>query len=232
VVDLFYRKLVTVPWIYSVFGTFYHGLSDYFLDRDPPCLLISFFVSNNKIPTDIMAGPYPVPRPLPQPAPVYVIYTPPTASSELVKISVPSVTITVPPGHASAQTAAVAWAELAAQAQIKPEYTVAFIPTSYSDGILSGKFTVSNAGDSAEDDIERGVAVNYALSNAADELAKINMPLMSITATLDDGGAADEAVAAVMLAAQKQVTPGYVVNFSREGSTVAGGTLSGRFRAL
>ncbi|MDR2940159.1 MAG: hypothetical protein LBV08_07560, partial [Clostridiales bacterium] len=176
-------------------------------------------VSNNDMPTDT-AEIYCI---------ISAIYTPPTASSELVKISVPSVTITVPPGHASAQPAAVARAELAAQAQIKPEYTVAFTPTSDSDGILLGKFTVSNAGDSAEDDVERTVAVNYALSTAADELVKINVPLMSVTIPLDDGGAADEAVAAVMLAVQKQITPGYAVTFIREGSTVAGGVLSGRF---
>jgi hypothetical protein len=183
--------------------------------------VIRLVVSNDNMPTDIVekSSFYDI----------EVIYTPPTASSELVKISVPSVTVTLPPGHDSAQTAAVEWAELAARAQIQSEYTVVFVPTSYSDGILSGKFTISNAGDSATDDIVRMVTVNYALSTAADELAKINVPIMSVTVPLDAGGAADEAVAAVMLAAQKQVTPGYAVTFSREGSSIAGGTLSGRF---
>jgi hypothetical protein len=202
---------------YTVSGRVY---VDALLDPGLNFFVPSFDVLNNAIPTDTTLRNH---------HNIYVIYAHPTAAGELAKISVPSVTVTVTPGHVSAKTAAVARAELAARAQIQPEYTMAFVPTSYSDGILSGKFTVSNAGDSAEDDVERMVAVNYALSNAADELAKINMPIMSITAPLDNGGAADEAVAAVMLVVQKQVTPGYAVTFSREGNAVAGGVLSGRF---
>jgi hypothetical protein len=135
----------------------------------------------------------------------------------------------VPLAHAAAQSAAVARAESAARAQIRPEYSAVFVPASYSGGTLPGKFTVSNGGDSAADDTERTIAVIPADTAAADELAKNNVPLMSVTVPLNAGGAVDEAAAAVTMAAQKQVTPGYTVTFGRAGDTVAYGMLSGRF---
>jgi hypothetical protein len=118
----------------------------------------------------------------------------------------------------TAQQAAAAQTLAAAQAQVAAGYTVAFAPTAYTPGTLTGKFTVTNAADVAADTADRTISVISAaaapVTTAAAELAKIDVPSVTIPVALTDTAAQQTAVTQAITAAQSQVAPNYTVSFA------------------
>ena len=157
----------------------------------------------------------------------------PDAISELANINVPSVTIDVPLDDPTAQQEAVAQAIAAAQAQVDPGYTVSFVPTGYNpNGTLTGTFTVTNntdPTDTATDASDRTITVLSTATDAAGELAKINVTTVTIPVPLDDPIAQQTAVNQAIVAAQAQVDPGYTVSFTPTGYDSTNGLLTGTF---
>jgi hypothetical protein len=145
-----------------------------------------------------------------------------TASAELQKIIVPTVAIAVPLDDPTAQQAAVAAAVAAAQAQVDAGYTVTFTPTAYTPGVLTGKFTVTNASDAtdtAADTADRTIAVTSAAAppvtaTAAAQLQSVNVPSVTIAVPLTDPAAQQAAVTQAVTQAQAQVAPDYTVSLS------------------
>ncbi len=167
---------------------------------------------------------------------VYTTYVPTTAADEWAKIDVSSVSIAVPLDSVQASDAAVASAIAAAVAQVSPAYEVSFVRDSYDpvNGILYGKYTVTNPNDPTDtmsDTASRTITVTstYVPSTATDELAKIDVTTVSINVPLDDSGARDAAVAQAIAAATAQVSPEYAVSFIPVSQDVVNGTLTGRF---
>ena len=166
---------------------------------------------------------------------IAVISTATTAPAELAKISVTTVTINVPLNDPAAEQDAIDQAVATAQAQVDPGYTVSFTPVSYTPGTLTGKFTVTNdtnPTDAATDAANRTIAVVTTATDAPAELAKINVPSVTIAVPLYDPTAENAAVAQAVAAAQAQVDSGYTVSFVPTSYVGPPGTLTGKFTVI
>ncbi|MDR2889955.1 MAG: hypothetical protein LBV33_09005, partial [Lachnospiraceae bacterium] len=174
-----------------------------------------------------------------------------TAPAQLALIDVPEVTIDVPLDAPTAQDAAVALVEAAAQLQIAEGYLVNFIAESYGpvagpaplallqavaiNYVLTGKFTVtliSNTADTATNvEIQVIIVLSSVLpeTTAADELSLINVTSVSIDVPLTDPAAEGDAIDQAVAAAQAQVATGYTVTFAATGFDPATGIMTGKF---
>jgi len=190
----------------------------------PGALTGTFTVTNNTNPADTATDA--------AARPITVLSTVTNAAMELTKISVPSVVINVPLNDPTAQQAAVTQAVAAAQAQVNPAYTVSFTPTGYNpSGILTGAFTVTNNTNPADTATGTGqtIAVSSTVTDAAQQLANINVTSVTIPVPLTDPTAEQLAINQAIIAAQAQVVPGYTVSFSPTGYNSTTGTLTGVF---
>ncbi len=167
---------------------------------------------------------------------VYTTYMPSTAADEFAKINVNTVSIAVPLDSEGASDAAVTSAIAAAAAQVSPAYTVSFARDSYDpvNGILYGKYTVTNPNDPSDmmSDIENraiNVTSTYVPTTPEDELNKINVTTVAINVPVGDATARDAAVAKAIAAATAQVSPDYAVSFTPVSYDLTDGTLTGRF---
>jgi hypothetical protein len=130
-----------------------------------------------------------------------------------------------------AEEAAIAEVKLAMEGKISAGYTIDFAATGYENKILTGTFTVTSKGypllDTAAESRDITVETSW-LPTAQRELAKINVPSVSILVSLLHNDSRGQVVNQVLSQAQAQVLAGYSVGFEWTDYSVKG-TVSGKF---